>query len=70
MAEIVLGVGTSHSPMLNSPAEDYFKHAEIDAKGRRLLDKYGRPSTYGDLKYCGEIAPPSSSFTTSAASSF
>jgi 3-O-methylgallate 3,4-dioxygenase len=35
--------------MLNSPAEDYPKHAEIDAKGRRLLDKFGRPTTYGDL---------------------
>jgi 3-O-methylgallate 3,4-dioxygenase len=35
--------------MLNSPAEDYPKHAEIDAKGRRLLDKFGRPTTYGEL---------------------
>ena len=49
MAEIVLGIGTSHSPLLNSPAEDYPKHAEIDAKGRRLYDKAGRPCTYGDL---------------------
>jgi 3-O-methylgallate 3,4-dioxygenase len=49
MAEIVLGIGTSHSPLLNSPAEDYPKHAEIDAKGRRLYDKNGRPCTYGDL---------------------
>jgi 3-O-methylgallate 3,4-dioxygenase len=49
MAEIVLGIGTSHSPLLNSPAEDYPKHAEIDASGRKLLDKNGRPCTYGDL---------------------
>jgi hypothetical protein len=49
MADIVLGLGTSHSPMLNSPAEDYPKHAEIDAGGRRLLDKMGRPCTYGEL---------------------
>jgi 3-O-methylgallate 3,4-dioxygenase len=49
MADIVLGLGTSHSPMLNSPAEDYPKHAEIDAKGRRLLDRFGRPTTYGEL---------------------
>jgi Catalytic LigB subunit of aromatic ring-opening dioxygenase len=49
MADIVMGLGTSHSPMLNSPAEDYPKHAEIDAKGRRLLDRYGRPTTYGAL---------------------
>jgi hypothetical protein len=49
MADIVLGIGTSHSPLLASPAEDYPKHAEIDAKGRRLYDKSGRPCTYGDL---------------------
>jgi 3-O-methylgallate 3,4-dioxygenase len=49
MADIVLGIGTSHSPLLNSPPEDYPKHAEIDASGRRLLDKQGRPCTYGDL---------------------
>ena len=49
MAEIVLGIGTSHSPLLNSPAEDYPKHAAIDAKGRKLIDKSGRPCTYGDL---------------------
>ena len=49
MAEIVLGIGTSHSPLLNSPAEDYAKHAEIDANGRKLFDKSGRPCTYGEL---------------------
>jgi len=56
MAEIVLGIGTSHSPLLASPPEDYARHAEIDAKGRRLLDKKGRPCTYGDLL---AIADPS-----------
>jgi hypothetical protein len=49
VAEIVLGIGTSHSPLLNSPAEDYAKHAEIDAKGRKLLDKDGEPCSYGEL---------------------
>lgn len=49
MADIVLGIGTSHSPLLNSPAEDYPKHAEIDASGRRLLNKAGKPCTYGEL---------------------
>lgn len=49
MAEIVLGVGASHSPLLNSPAEDYPKHAEIDASGRKLLDTRGRAVSYGDL---------------------
>lgn len=49
MANIVLAIGTSHSPLLNSPAEDYPKHAAIDASGRKLLDKEGRPCTYGEL---------------------
>lgn len=49
MADIVLGVGASHSPLLNSPAEDYPKHAAIDASGRKLVDKLGRPVTYGEL---------------------
>lgn len=49
MADIVLGVGASHSPLLNSPAEDYPKHAEIDASGRKLLDKHGRAVSYGEL---------------------
>jgi hypothetical protein len=49
MAEIVLAIGTSHSPLLNSPAEDYPKHAAIDASGRKLIDKNGKPCTYGEL---------------------
>ena len=49
MAEIVLGIGTSHSPLLASPPEDYPKHAAIDAKGRKLIDKNGKPCTYGEL---------------------
>jgi hypothetical protein len=48
-ADIVLAIGTSHSPLLNSPAEDYLKHAAIDASGRKLLDKQGQPTTYGAL---------------------
>jgi 3-O-methylgallate 3,4-dioxygenase len=35
--------------MLNSPAEDYAKHAEIDSGGRKLFDKNGRPCSYGEL---------------------
>ncbi len=49
MAEIVLAIGSSHSPLLASPPEDYLLHAEIDAKGRKLLDKNGKPCTYGEL---------------------
>jgi hypothetical protein len=56
MAEIVLGVGSSHSPLLNSPAEDYPRHAEIDASGRKLIDRQGNVRTYGELL---ELADPS-----------
>jgi 3-O-methylgallate 3,4-dioxygenase len=49
MAELVLGIGSSHSPLLNSPSEDYPKHAEIDASGRKLIDKTGVARTYGEL---------------------
>ncbi len=49
MAQLVLAIGSSHSPLLASPPEDYPKHAEIDAKGRKLIDKRGRACTYGDL---------------------
>jgi hypothetical protein len=49
MADIVLAIGTSHSPLLNSPVEDYAKHAAIDASGRKLVDKNGKPCTYREL---------------------
>jgi hypothetical protein len=48
--------------MLNSPAEDYPKHAVIDASGRKLLDKQGHPTTYGAppryWKNARRAAPP------------
>lgn len=49
MSEIVLGIGSSHSPLLNSPAEDFLKHAEMDMSGRRLLDKTGQWRSYDEL---------------------
>ncbi len=53
MANIVLAVVTSHSPMLNSSAADYARHAEIDQGRtdwkRALYDKSGRASRYQDL---------------------
>ncbi|MCW2573621.1 MAG: extradiol ring-cleavage dioxygenase [Frankiales bacterium] len=55
MARIVFGVGTSHSPLLNSPAEDYARHADVDRSGRKLFDKDGIPRSYGELV---EMADP------------
>jgi hypothetical protein len=59
MAEIVLGIGSSHSPMLGSPAEDYQAHADIDQGKtdwkRQLQDTEGNPRSYDELV---AMAPP------------
>src|SRR5215831_5751219 len=62
MAEIVLGIGTSHTPMLNLGPEDWPRFAELD-RVRPNLHKDGRPATYEDLlavaepHVAGEITP-------------
>jgi 3-O-methylgallate 3,4-dioxygenase len=48
MARIVLGIGTSHTPMLNVGVEDWRKFEELDRR-RAHLHKDGRPATYDDL---------------------
>jgi 3-O-methylgallate 3,4-dioxygenase len=48
MAEIVLGIATSHTPMLNAAAEDWPRFIERD-RARELLDKEGRPTRYEEL---------------------
>ena len=48
MAQLVLGIGTSHTPMLNTPAEEW--PCFIDRDGvREFLDKEGEPASYQDL---------------------
>ena len=49
MADLVLAVGTSHSPALGSSAEDYVHHAERDRRNPNLLDKEGQPTSYDEL---------------------
>jgi len=49
MARLVLGIGSSHSPMLNSPGADYDKHGAIDQSTRKLLDLDGQPVSYDVL---------------------
>ena len=53
MAELVFAAGSSHSPALNSSAEEQLLHAEVDAGvehwPRRLVDKDGKPSSYREL---------------------
>jgi 3-O-methylgallate 3,4-dioxygenase len=48
MARIVLGLGSSHTPMLNTEADDWEKFVERDERGD-FLDKSGKPATYREL---------------------
>ncbi len=63
MAKIVLGMGTSHTPMLNAPPTDWPRFIERDSVRTHLLDTEGRLTTYNEqLKHApsgitGEIAP-------------
>src|SRR5437660_7542655 len=55
MAQLVLGIGTSHTPMLNAPPDDWPRFYERDSKRTNLLDTEGRLTTYEkQLKH----APP------------
>lgn len=63
MAKLTAAFGTSHTPMLNSPAVDIPKHAAFDKAGRSLVDKDGRLHSYDELERTGtqavvaELAP-------------
>ena len=46
MAQIVLGMATSHTPMLNAPPEDWPRFIERDTRRTNLLDTDGRPTSY------------------------
>ena len=46
MAKLVLGIGTSHTPMLNAPPTDWPKFYERDSVRRELLDTDGNLTTY------------------------
>ena len=48
MAHIVLGIGTSHSPMLNATVEEWSRF-EARESTMKLLDREGNPSSYEAL---------------------
>jgi hypothetical protein len=52
MAQLVLGIGTSHTPMLNAPPEDWPRFIERDSKRTNLLDTEGRLTTYEAQLQC------------------
>ena len=49
MARLAAAFGTSHSPALNSPAQDFSGHAERDTRYAAHLDRNGVPVTYAQL---------------------
>jgi hypothetical protein len=49
MARLVAAFGSSHSPALNSPAEDFAGHARRDEQYGGHLDRDGAPATYAQL---------------------
>lgn len=49
MAEIILGIASSHGPMLGSPVDDFLKHAERDIANKAHLDLDGTELTYEAL---------------------
>ena len=56
MAKIVLGRGTSHSPMLSTPAEKWPEHVKRDLANRNLWAWDGKPHTYEEMV---EMSPSS-----------
>ena len=54
MAKLVLGIGTSHSPMLATTAEQYFVHADKD-KMRKVMAPDGNFYSYDELM---KVGPP------------
>ena len=62
MAEVVLGIGTSHSPMLNASVAEWRKFEEREPTVR-FMDREGRPSSYDRLlaeagdRYRAEATP-------------
>lgn len=63
MAEIVLGIGTSHTPLLTLEAEDWPHRAQTDIENERLNQSDGRWISYEQLlaevgpKYQAESSP-------------
>jgi len=49
LAHLVAAFGTSHSPALGSPAEDFPEHARRDEAYAHHLDLDGNPATYAEL---------------------
>src|SRR5579862_7016953 len=49
LADIVLGLGTSHSPQLSFPPEQWANLGRADEQSPHLIDHDGYPISYADL---------------------
>src|ERR1700683_2011453 len=64
MAEVVLGLASSHTPQLSTSADYWTQHAARDQGNTRLLGSDGRYYTYDELlatadpALAGELRPP------------
>jgi 3-O-methylgallate 3,4-dioxygenase len=64
MAEVVLGLASSHTPQLSTSADYWAQHAARDQRNARLLGSDGRYYTYDELlaaadpALADELAPP------------
>jgi 3-O-methylgallate 3,4-dioxygenase len=55
MARLALGIGVSHTPMLNAELADWPRFVEAD-RARPHLDREGNPVTYEDLLHAADAA--------------
>ena len=63
MAKLVLGIGTSHSPLMVLSPDQWYQRAEVDYKNPRLTLSDGREMSYPELvayqgEHYGDIAVP------------
>jgi hypothetical protein len=50
LAELAIGIGTSHSPMMCSEASGWHRFAEMDHRSSLLVDTTGKPVTFEELE--------------------
>jgi 3-O-methylgallate 3,4-dioxygenase len=58
MADIVLGLATSHTPQLSTPPEVWPQHGENDKKNPWLFDRAGKRVSYNEVLAAADLALP------------
>lgn len=65
MAEVVLGIGTSHTPMLFTPPDEWHEYESRD-RSAELLDHQGRSRSYEELEASMSTSGPGSASLSEA----